>query len=178
MELNFRPGEKVKKNSILYRIDPSTYEAQRNMLINEKYDLEKKIKGLNCLVNSFEANLNMCEITDYLSYSRFDAYLKNKEVLEIKVSIAEKEYKFENQKPETIRNAYDVGLKFQNYNLAVADLNSFKTNFFATINSELNERLIAFYTNEQNLAKLDNQYLYLEIKAPMDGYVQEIGICQ
>lgn len=175
VELNFRPGEKVKKNSILYRIDPSTYEAQRNMLINEKYDLEKKIKGLNCLVNSFEANLNMCEITDYLSYSRFDAYLKNKEVLEIKVSIAEKEYKFENQKPETIRNAYDVGLKFQNYNLAVADLNSFKTNFFATINSELNERLIAFYTNEQNLAKLDNQYLYLEIKAPMDGYVQEIA---
>lgn len=175
VELNFRPGEKVKKNSILYRIDPSTYEAQRNMLINEKYDLEKKIKGLNCLVNSFEANLNMCEITDYLSYSRFDAYLKNKEVLEIKVSIAEKEYKFENQKPETIRNAYDVGLKFQNYNLAVADLNSFKTNFFATINSELNERLIAFYSNEQNLAKLDNQYLYLEIKAPMDGYVQEIA---
>ena len=175
VELNYKPGQKVSKNDILYKIDSSSYEAQRNMLINEKNDLEKKIKGLNLLVKSYEENLNMCDVNDYLSHSRFDAYLKNKEVLEIKAEIAEKEYKYEQQKPETIRNAYETGLKLKNYNLSVADLNSYKTNFYANINSELNERIVAFYENEQNLNKLDNQYLFLEIRAPMDGYVQEIA---
>ena len=175
IELNYKPGQKVSKDDILYKIDPVTYEAQRNMLVHEKEDLEKKIQGLNSLILSYEQSKNLCDPEDLLSYSRFDAYLKNKEVLEIKAKIAEKEYKYENQKPETIRNSYDVGMKLQTYNLAVADLNSFKTNFYANINSELNEKKIAAFENAQNLAKLDNQYLFLEIRAPMDGYVQEIA---
>ena len=43
IELNFEPGEKVYKDEVLYKIDSSTYEAQRNMLINEKEDLERKM---------------------------------------------------------------------------------------------------------------------------------------
>lgn len=175
VELNYKPGEKVNKNDILYKIDASTYEAQRNMLIREKEDLEIKINGLNSLIVSYQNNANMCDIEDVLSYSRFEAYLKNKEVLEIKAAIAEKEYKYENEKPSTIRNSYDVGMKLQTYNLAVADLNSFKTNFIANLNSELNDRLIAYYENTQNLTKLDNQYVFLDIKSPVEGYVQEIA---
>ena len=133
------------------------------------------INGLNLLIKSYNANKNLCEITDMLTYSRFEAYLKNKEVLEIKSEISQKEYKYENQKPETIRNAYEVGMKLQALNLSNADLNSFKTNFIATINSELNEKLNALYECQQNLSKLDNQFMFLEIKAPMSGYVQEIS---
>ena len=175
VELNYKPGQKVNKNAVLYKIDSSPYEAQRNMLLYEKEDLENKIAGLNSLISSYKSDANLCDEADALSYSRFEAYLQNKEVLEIKAAIAEKEFNFENEKPQTIRNAYDVGMKKQAYNLAVADLNSFKTNFIATINSELNEKLTASYENAQNLAKLDNQYLFLEVKAPMDGYVQEIA---
>ena len=43
IELTFEPGEKVYKDEVLYKIDSSTYEAQRNMLINEKEDLERKM---------------------------------------------------------------------------------------------------------------------------------------
>ncbi len=175
IELNYKPGEKVYKNDVLYRIDSSTYEAQRKMLVNESHDLEMKITGLQTLITSYNYDKNMCDIEDPLSYSRFEAYLQNKDVLEIKAAIAQKEYQYENQKPETIRNAYDVGMKLEAYNLALADLNSFKSNFIATINSELNERLITSYENEQNLVKLDNQNLFLEIKSPMDGYIQEIA---
>ena len=174
-ELNYKPGEKVFKNDILYKIDSSNYNAQRNVLTHEKEDLEKKIAGLNSLKTSYERDTNLCDIEDFLSYSRFDAYLQNKEVLEIKTEIARREYNYENTKPETIRNSYDIGMKLEAYNLAIADLNSYKTNFIANLNSELNEKTIAFYENEQNLAKLDNQFLYLEIKSPVDGYVQEIA---
>ena len=175
IELNFEPGEKVYKDEVLYKIDSSTYEAQRNMLINEKEDLERKINGLNSLVKSFNSNTNLCDINDALSYSRFDAFLKNREILEIKRLIAEKEFNYENQKPETIRNSYEIGMKKQTFILADADLNSFNANFIATINTELNELLNKSYENHQNLIKLDNQYLFLEVKAPMNGYVQEIS---
>lgn len=175
IELNYKPGEKVNKGEILYKIDSTTYDAQKNMLMHEKEDLGKKIAGLETLITSYEYDKNVCNIEDALSYSRFEAYLKNKEVLEIKTEIAKKEYNFENKKPETIRNTYDVGMKLEAYNLALADLNSYKTNFIATINSELNERLVTAYENEQNLQKLDNQFLFLEVKSPMNGYIQEIA---
>ena len=32
IELNYKPGEKICKNDVLYRIDASSYEAQRNIL--------------------------------------------------------------------------------------------------------------------------------------------------
>ncbi len=175
IELNYNPGEKVRKNDILYKIDSTMYEAQRSMLIYEQEDLEKKLKGLETLVNSFNANINMCDEEDALSYSRFDAYLKNKEVLEIKTEIAEREYQFENTKPKTIRNSYEVESKLKSLNLTLADLNSFKSNFIANINAEINDKLIAYHECTQNLAKLDNQNMFLEIRAPMDGYVQEIA---
>ena len=175
VELNYKPGEKVNKDFVLYKIDSSTYEAQRNMLIYEKEDLEKKINGLGSLQLSYNENINLCDKNDNLSFSRFEAYLQNKEVLEIKAEIAEREYQFENNKPSTIRNSYEVESKLQTYNLAKADLNSFKTNFIANINSEMNEKLISYFECQQNISKLDNQNLFLEIKAPMDGYVQEIA---
>ena len=175
VELNYKPGQKVLKNDVLYRIDSNSYEAQRNMLANQIEDLEKKIKGLNSLIISYNANKNLCEHTDALTFSQFDAYMNNKSVLEIKSAIAEKEYCFENQKPQTIRNAYEVEMRRQSLNLAKADLNSFKANFIANLNLELNEKKNALYENQQNLIKLDNQFLFLDVRAPMSGFVQEIS---
>ena len=175
VELNYKPGEKVSKDSILYKIDAESYEAQRNMYLRTQEDLDIKIKGLKSLKESYISDINLCNISDALSYSRFDAYLKNKEVLQIKATISEKEYIFENQKPDSIKNPYEVNMKLLSYNLALADLESYKKNFIATINSELNDKLKDAYDNQQNLIKLDNQYLFLEIKAPMDGYIQELS---
>lgn len=175
VELNYEPGQKVKKGDILYKIDSDGYEAQRNTYIREKEELEREVKGLESLIRSYEANTNLCDIDDYITFSRFEAYLQNLEVLKIKKTIAEEEYNYENTKPETIRNPYDVGMKLQAYKLAIANLSSYKSDFIANLNSELNNREIQLFENQQNLAKLDNQYLFLNVKAPMDGYVQEIA---
>lgn len=176
VELNYEPGQKVFKDDVLYKIDSSTYEAQRNMLQFEIQDLQFKISGLKCLIDSFYSDKNLCDRNNnILAFSQFDAYLKEKEVLEIQKNIAEKEFNFENQKPQTIRNAYEVGMKLQSLNLAEANFHSFKTRFIANIILELNDKTNLLYEKQQNLTKLDNQYIFLEIKAPMSGYVQEIS---
>lgn len=176
VELNYEPGQKVFKDDVLYKIDSSTYEAQRNMLQFEIQDLQFKISGLKCLIDSFYSDKNLCDRNNnILAFAQFDAYLKEKEVLEIQKNIAEKEFNFENQKPQTIRNAYEVGMKLQSLNLAEANFHSFKTRFIANIILELNDKTNLLYEKQQNLTKLDNQYIFLEIKAPMSGYVQEIS---
>ena len=175
VELNYKPGEKVSKGDILYKVDAESYEAQRNMFIKSKEDLDIKILGLQSLQKSYLNDNNLCDVSDSLSYSRFEAYQKNKEVLEIKAAISEKEFSFENQKPDSIKNPYEVNMKFQAFNLSLADLESFKKNFISTINSELNDKMKEIYDIQQNIIKLDNQYLFLEVKAPMDGYVQELA---
>ena len=118
VELNYKPGQKVYEGDILYKIDSSSYEAQRNTLCYEIEDLENKIKGLNSLIASFYADKNLCDENDVLALSRFEAYLKNKDVLEIKVNIAEKEYNFEVQKPQVVYNPYEAGMKLETLNLA------------------------------------------------------------
>ena len=145
------------------------------MFIKAKEDLDIKILGLQSLQKSYLNDNNLCDVSDSLSYSRFEAYQKNKEVLEIKAAISEKEFSFENQKPDSIKNPYEVNMKFQAFNLSLADLESFKKNFISTINSELNDKMKEIYDIQQNIIKLDNQYLFLEVKAPMDGYVQELA---
>lgn len=174
-ELYYKPGQKVNKGDILYKIDSSSYESQRNTILNEIQDLEMKIQGLDLLINSYFVNKNLCNKNDELTFSRFDAYLKNIKVLEIKSNIASKEYYYEKNKPNTIRNEYDVEIKRQALELANAELNSYKSNFISSINSELNEKKVLLYKNQQNIAKLDNQYQFLEIRSPMSGYVQEVS---
>lgn len=175
IELNYEPGQKVEKGDILYKIDSSSYDAQRNFLIYEIEDLKMIINGLESLINSYNADRNLCNTKDTLFYSRFESYLKNKEVLEIKESIAKKEYQAEKEKPELEYIPYNVEMRLQELNLVQADLNSFKTTFIANINSEMNEKSRNLYEAQQNLLKLDNQYQFLEVKAPMEGFIQEIS---
>lgn len=174
-EINYKPGQKVEEGQILFKIDSTIYDAQRKTLEYEKYDLENKIKGLESLQTSYYSNKNMCNEKDSLSFSRFNAYLKNKEVLEIRTNIAKYEYDYENQKPDSLRNNYEIEKKNQTYKLALADLNSFKSNFIATINSEKNDKEVALNQNAQNLSKIDKQYSFLQVKSPMSGFVQEIS---
>ena len=175
VELNYLHGQKIKKGDILYKIDPSIYEAQKKMYIREKTELERELKGLESLINSYHYDKNLCDINDSISYSRFDSYLKNIEVLEIKTNIAEKEYIYEEEKPETMKNLYDTEMKLQDYKLSLANLSSYKSEFIEKLNSELKERQIQLFENQQNILKLDNQNLFLDVKSPMDGYVQEIA---
>lgn len=175
VELNYNPGQKVSKDDVLFKIDSTEYEAQKNILVRQNDDIQKKIVGLRDLCESYKCNVNLCDVSDSLSYSRFEAYLKNKEVLEIKVQLAQKEYNYENQKPESLKNPFETEMQFQSYCLAAAELESYKRNFISGINSELNEKLLAAYDLQQSITKLDNQNIFLEVKSPVNGYVQELS---
>lgn len=175
IELNYKPGQKVSKGDVLYKIDPTIYESQKNNLLKEREDLTNKIEGLTSLLLSYHSNKNLCSTSDSLSSSRFSAYLTNKKTLEIKEEIALQQYNYYNNQPEMMKVPYEIDMRLKELTLAKSNLESYKADFLASITSELNERKLALFECEQNISRLDNQYLYLSVHSPMDGFVQEIS---
>lgn len=175
IELDYKHGQKVKKGDVLYKIDATSYNAQRNNYIVEKKDISTKIEGLELLIKSFYSEKNLCKKSDLLSYTRFESYLQNLYTLEIQKKIASKQYELENDKPSTMKNAYNTALKKEELNLSSLNISCYKADFIANLIDELNSKKIQLYECEQSIKRLDNEYMFLEVKSPMDGYVQELS---
>lgn len=175
IELDYKHGQKVKKGDVLYKIDSTSYNAQRNNYIVEEKDISTKIEGLELLIKSFYSEKNLCQKSDLLSYTRFESYLQNLYSLEVKRNIANKQYELEKDKPSTMKNAYNTALKKEELNLSSLNISCYKADFIATLIDELNSKKIQLYECEQNIKRLDNEYMFLEVKSPMDGYVQELS---
>lgn len=74
-----------------------------------------------------------------------------------------------------MKNAYNIALKKEELNLSSLNISCYKADFIATLIDELNSKKIQLYECEQSIKRLDNEYMFLEVKSPMDGYVQELS---
>jgi membrane fusion protein, peptide pheromone/bacteriocin exporter len=175
IEIDYKPGQKVCRGDILYKIDPSIYNAQRESLTAEQKDLKIKQEGIQSLITSYARNKNMVSRKNPAAYTRFKSYLKQKQELLVKLQIAEQLYKDEINNPPVLKNMKNIEAGKKEYELAQAELDSCKADFIAKLYSENDSLDLAYKTNTQNLAKIDNQYLFLLIRSPVDGYVQEIS---
>ena len=63
-ELNFHPGQKVLQGDILYSLDTSEYDIQKENLVMNKEYLESRLNGNNLLISSFETGENLIPSSD------------------------------------------------------------------------------------------------------------------
>ena len=110
-ELNYKLGQKVKKGDVLYKIDGQIYESQREILLSEKSDIEEKLEGVNALIESFSAGINLVPKENTLFYSRFEAFKSMKAELEHKVSLAKYLYEEARDNPIAIRSEKNISLR-------------------------------------------------------------------
>jgi membrane fusion protein, peptide pheromone/bacteriocin exporter len=175
IEIDYKPGQKVYRGDILYKIDPSIYNAQRESLSAERKDLKTKQEGIQSLIISYDKNKNMVSKKNPAAYTRFESYIKQQQELSVKLQIAEQLYKDEINNPPAFRNMKNTASRQKEYELAQTELDSSKADFIAKLYSEQDALDLECKTNTQNLSKIDNQYLFLQIRSPVDGYVQEIS---
>ena len=174
-ELNFHPGQKVLQGDVLYSLDTSEYDIQKeNLVMNREY-LELRIQGNNLLLKSFEAEKNLVPESDTVSYTKFESYLVELEKLTIRQSIAKQEYDKEVMAHELGRVRYNIQMKKKEYNLATTTLDAYKKSFSADLYAEKKDLEMQYEVIRQNLVQLENQFAYLIVKAPVDGYVQEVS---
>lgn len=170
---NYKPGQKILKGDFLYEIDPSIYETQRKNLIFEKENLESRIKGNSVLLLSYKRNKNLVCKTDEVAFTRFESYKKNVEKLEVQKDISYEALFDEQKQPLSLRNEKTIKQKRMEYEYNKINLESYSADFIKTLNQEKEELELTYSKNLQEISKLDSQYNFLKVYAPMDGFIQE-----
>ena len=175
IEKNFKPGQKVNKGDFLYKIDPSIYDSQRENFLSERNNLEERLHGLEELSLSYYKNKNMVNKSNEVAYTRYESYRANVEKLLIQKKISYQSFLDEKNLPESLRNQKNIKQKTLEYEYNSKNLESYRADFINSINQEKNEVALAFSKVVQEIQKLDSQYEFLKVYAPVDGFVQEIA---
>lgn len=169
----YKPGQKVLKGDFLYEIDPSIFNIQLKNLISEKENLESRIKGNASLLKSYRKNKNLVDKTDEVAFTRYESYRKNVEKLVIQKNISYEALVDEQNQPLSLRNEKNIRQRKMEYEYNKTNLESFSADFIKSLNQEKEELELNYSKTLQEISKLENQYDYLKIYSPMDGFVQE-----
>lgn len=175
IEINYKPGQKVLKGSFLYKIDPAIYDSQRENLVLEKENLEERLQGIDELFLSYNKNKNVINKSNVVAYTRFESYKANVEKLIIQKNISYEALKNEQNLPVSLRNQKTIKQRKMEYDYNQKNLESYEADFIKSINQEKDELELSLFKNCQEIQKLDSQYEFLKVYAPVDGYVQEIS---
>lgn len=175
IDINYKPGQKVLKGEFLYKIDPSIYDSQRENFISEKNNLEERLKGIEELFLSYDKNRNLVDKSNVVAYSRFESYKANIDKLVIQKNISYEALKNEQMLPDSLRNKKNIKQKQMEYDYDNKNFESYKADFIKAINQEKDELELSLIKNGKEIQKLDSQYEFLKVYAPVDGYVQEVS---
>ena len=176
IQKNYKPDQKVKKGMVLYSIDPTIFEAQRESLLLSISDEEEKLRDLEQLELSFNNNANYVDKdTNPIGFSRFETYLSQVALLELQIEKNHIVYEEELNNPKSLRIQKNIDTSLLDFNLAKAQLINYKASFIERILNEKNEVKINLSKAKKDLIKLDEQNKFHSVIAPIDGYVQEIS---
>ena len=175
IEKNYKPGQKVFKGDFLYKIDPAIYGSQRENLVYEKNNLEERLKGLEDLALSYTKSKNLIDKTNEVAFTRFESYQTNVEKLLIQKKISHQNFLDEQSLPVGLRNLKNIKQRKLEYEYNSKNLETYKADFIKSINQEKDELTLTVSKTVQEIQKLDSQYEFLKVYAPVEGFVQELS---
>lgn len=174
-ELRYRPGEKVGRGDVLFSIDPTQYEARKATLLAEQQDTGRKLAGIRALISSYEENKNLVPPEYAETSARFENFRSRTQELTLQKEIAYQKYTAEQHRPEALRRERSIRTERLNYERAAAALQACRTEFSKAIYSEEQALRLAAERTAQELQQAESTCAQLCVRAPVDGYVQELA---
>lgn len=171
----FERGQRIEEGSLLYAMDTTMLDLQKENLDRQQKDIEQKLGDAKLLLESFVANKNLCGKENQKSWYRFETFLNERKELEIKQVIAQTAYNLEKDKPFAFTNQSVLEQRKMELSFATSALEAYKSSFSTAINSELYEYNLALERNHTEKDALTKQYEYLNVTAPVSGFVQEFS---
>ena len=167
----YKPGQFVEKDDILFSLKKDVYRTVMNDLENEIADTESELNCVKALIN----HSDIYSETDTFIYSQLEEYFKTVDYMKKQIAIYDFHYQNVKNQPEILFNKNEVEEAFLELKLCQQELERYNASFLA-------ENLQKEKVLELNLAKLEQelirtkeQYSFLEIKAPISGFVQEVS---
>lgn len=174
-EISYEPGQKVCKGDELFKIDSTIFEAQKENLLAVKKDLINKLEVVELLIQSFELEKNVIPHEEILAFTRFDSYLKSLNELKMNALIAQKLYQEEKENPKAMQSKKNVEMREIEFRLAETSVEKIRADFIRDLYLEKNQLDLEILKTEKELTALKNQYDFLVVRAPVDGFVQEVS---
>ncbi len=171
----FERGQKVCKGDLLYSLDSTMLDLQKENLERQEKDIEQKLSDAKMLRSSLAADKNLCRKENQKAWHRFETYLNEKNELEIRKNLSQTSYELEKDKPEAFTNQTILEQRKQELNYASSALEAYKSSFSSAINSEVYEYNLALERNHTEKDALEKQYEYLNVTSPVSGFVQEFS---
>lgn len=172
----YKQDQFVEKGEILFSLKKDVYQTIKKDLEDEIEDNKKELRCteilLNCCENGEKIN------NDYGDNSFVEAkvheYFSNVEYLKRQIAIYEYKYEKIVNQPEIFFRQSDLDEASLSLQLGQQELVNYQTSFI----SENIQKKKALELNidklEQELIRTNEQYSFLDIRAPVSGFVQEI----
>ena len=174
-EISYEPGQEVCKGDELFKIDSTIFEAQKENLLAVKKDLINKLEVVELLIQSFELEKNVIPHEEILAFTRFDSYLKSLNELKMNALIAQKLYQDEMENPKAMQSKKNMEMREIEFRLAETSVEKIRADFIRDLYLEKNQLDLEMLQTEKELTALENQYDFLVVRAPVDGFVQEVS---
>lgn len=179
--LYYKPEQFVEKGDLLYSINPEIQKTVEQELRLRLQDCEEQLKCMDALLESLSGKAGSFEtrnefLSDELVKSKLDEYLGNLAYFEKQLEILEYRLFKEKNQPGTFYSKQKVDEATMNYELCLAELKRYKAGFWADIIQKKKSYELQRDEILQELARSLEQVEFLDVRAPISGFVQEVAL--
>ena len=177
----YKPGQFVEKGNILFSLKKDVYQTVMNDLENEIVDSKSELDCVNTLINCSNCSENVDDfissisVADGFVYSQLEEYFKTVDYMKKQIAIYDFHYQNVKNQPDLLFNKNEVEKAFLELKLSQQELERYKANFLAENIQKQKTLELKLAKLEQELIRTKEQYSFLDISAPISGFVQEVS---
>lgn len=174
--ISYKPEQFVRKGDVLYSLDKEVFSAVKEKLEMDIKKVESQINCVEALLRGFNSEKkDFSQNENMLIFSQMEEFFSTIDYFEEQIGILEHRLLIEKEKPEILRNENDLEEAQRNLNLSKKELEKYKAEYLAKLMQLKNDYEIERNILNRELQKTVEEFSFLEIRAPIDGFVQEIS---
>ncbi|MCQ2590735.1 MAG: HlyD family secretion protein [Treponema sp.] len=172
--INYKPNQFVNKGDLLFSIDDSQYKASLSIYNEEITKCEKELSCVKNLLKCMETGLYI-ETEDAYTKEKIKEYLKNISLMKNQRNIYKYQYEYQISLPDSIQNKKALTEIELQYSLYKKQLEKYIIDSKVSAMDEEKNLAIKLENLKQELLQLNAGNAFLNVTAPVSGYVQEIS---
>lgn len=174
--ISYESGQNVSKGQLLLEIDPTQLEADKESLISQMEEEDKKLTALYQIKESIEAKKNKISKEYYEAYLRYELWQTNLSKLENIKNLNEEKYNQEKALPISMTTIAHLHELESEYLISCNNYDDYNLSFQHEIESEIVNFETSKKINNAKLKQIDDSLLFTKVRAPIDGIIQEITV--
>lgn len=177
ISLDYKSGQAVKKGQLLLKIDPTQFIAEKKALESQMEEESKKLSALYEIKESINTNKNLVNKKNhYEAFLRYELWKTDLQKLENIRNLNKMKYNQEKQLPNSMTTTARLHELESEYLISCNNYDEYNIAFKHDIETEIITYETSYKINTNKLTQINDSILYTEVKAPIDGLIQEITV--